>query len=128
MTDTTEAVTETVDKPAEGNLAETIQSAVAAGVVEALKAAGVVKETEAAAEVEEPVEEKAPAVDVEALKESLKKDLLAELVTERAVTPTRKGYRVTENVDEQPADWNSRGDDFAKAFGLIPEDGSGDAA
>lgn len=121
----TEAVAETA-APEKPLTATDVTSA----VTEALKAAGVIKVEEttdggdaaAAAETkaeEKPVAETAP-VDIKALSESIRQEIVAGLVKEGVIKPTRRGRGLSENTEasaESSAEaWENRGEDLAAAF------------
>lgn len=121
MTDTTEAVTETAtteEKPLTA-------ADVATAVTEALKAAGVIKveeSTQDADVAETAVEERpvAETVNLNELKESLRRDLVADLVKEGVIRPVRRGRGLTEtteaNAENSAEAWENRGEDLAAAF------------
>ena len=78
-----------------------------------------VTETVTTTETPTPTEDPAPA-DLAALRESLKAEVVAELVKEGAIKPTRKGAGLAETTEAPPNAaelWEQRGDAFAALLG-----------
>jgi hypothetical protein len=114
VADTTPEVAEAT--PAPRNLTDADVAAIATALKETAPAQTATAET---ATETDP----APAapLDVAALKESLKVEILAALVQEGHAKPTRKGYGVKETAEVSDDEaWKNRGENFAAAFGLTP--------
>lgn len=126
-----EAKTEKVEEISESVEAPLTAAGIAEALVAALKTAGVI--TESASEVESPVVESSETSaaagettpDASTLSESdlakIRADVLASIIANGDVKPTRKGFGLAETTSASEDDalsWDNRGDAMAKAFGI----------